>query len=451
MSIFFLKDWLQEACKELKIFKYSKIQSLTIPEIIEGHSCIGVSATGTGKTYCFLLPILNNLNYELKQTQVIIILPTRELARQINSKLVYFKKFKNFSSKLIIGGTEQIKLNNENIIVSTPQKFLDKTLAKRLNLSNVRTIVFDEADMLIDVKSSDLFKAILELLPDYRKIQKIAFSATLHEMLANQLAIYFKNTKIIDASESIWKNKNKIKYNLIHIDNEINKIEILKKVISEINPYFCIIFANRKTEVEKIYYELRNLGIDIMMLHGGLKSRERKNTYKNIENIKLRFLVSTDLASRGFDIQGVSHIISYNFPDEDLWFMHRMGRTARNNESGITYTLADKNDSLKISRLKKKGIDWVNFKYIGDKLVSYNFKYRKKPVKKNTQIDKDIKFIIATAPKKIKPGYRKKTKIKIAEVKRKAKRSAIEKSVKAVLIKKYKIENAKKTREKNEN
>lgn len=449
MNKFVKKEWIEKAIIDLGIKKYTKIQNYTIPKIIRGENCIGVSPTGTGKTYCFLIPIIENLEQNIHKVQAVVILPTRELARQIYSKFNFFRKYFDFNLKLIIGGKVNDHFNKEQIIISTPQKFLEASLSKKIDLSFVKTIVFDEVDMLIDANYSELFKNIFDLIPNIENIQKIAFSATLHEMLSNQLAIYFKNTPIYDISESIWKNNNKIKHHLIH-STESKEIT-LKAIVDQISPFFCIIFANKKTEVEEIYLFLKEAGVDIAMLHGGLESRLRKNIYKNIEQKTMRFLVSTDIASRGIDIEGVSHIISYNLPLEDLWFMHRVGRTGRNNQSGISYTLVSAGDELKISRLKNKGIEWNNFKLTKNGLERYDYQFRRKPVKKFTEVDKEIKFIISTAPKKVKPNYKKRTGLKIKEVKRKAKRKAIDKSVKENLIKGYKIANSKKTKEKADN
>lgn len=445
MNKFVKQQWLIDGIDELGIRRYTNIQNYTIPKILKGENVIGISPTGTGKTYCFLFPILDNLDLNYDGPQVIIILPTRELARQIFSKVNFFKKFGSFKSKLIIGGKIDDSYIREQIVVSTPQKFLEATQNKKIDLGKIKTIIFDEADMLIDLGFKSLFKNIIESIPNHEKVQKLAFSATLHEMLSNQLSAYFKKTHIYDVSESIWTNQNKIKHFLIHFDQE-DKMTVLKKLVDDLKPYFCIIFANKKSEVEEINLALKEMNKDVLMLHGDLEARARKNAYKNIGQNNAAFLVSTDLSSRGIDIEGVSHIISYNLPLEDLWFMHRVGRTGRNNMSGITYTFMTKEDEIKISRLKSKGIDWFNLKSTKNGFDKYDYEFRRKPLKKETEVDRQIRQVIVMASKQVKPGYKKKTKLAILDIKRKAKRSAIDKAVKKTLVKKYKIENAKRTK-----
>uniref|UniRef100_A0A8C5GRL0 ATP-dependent RNA helicase n=1 Tax=Gouania willdenowi TaxID=441366 RepID=A0A8C5GRL0_GOUWI len=291
--------------KDLGIKKYTSIQNLMIPKILKNQSCIGISATGTGKTFCFLIPILEKLEPK-QEIQFIIILPTRELARQISSKFLFFRKYYNFSIKLLIGGKSESNFQKNQIIVSTPQKLIDFISKNKPSFKFLKLVVFDEADMLIDEKSSSIFENIFTLLPNRMNFQKIAFSATLHEMLSKQLT----------------------------------RMQALENLLLDFNPYFCIIFANKKSQVEAIHKFMKSKGLDVLMLHGDLESRKRKNVYKMIERKAARFLVSTDLASRGIDILGVSHVVSFNLPEEDL-----------NYQSGLTYTLVSKEDDLKISRL----------------------------------------------------------------------------------------------------
>lgn len=451
MEKFLKQEWLNRALHELKITKYTLIQKKTIPLILKKNNVIGVSETGTGKTYCYLLPILEKIDFNNDNIQNIILLPTRELANQVYNKLNFFKKEnKNLKVTLLTGGTEteiknrKIYNNPPHILVTTPQKFYELINQYKLNFNFVNYIVLDEADMLVDLGFFDLVNNIFSNIKNIDKISKVAFSATLHEKLSIQLSKYFKNTKIVDVSNNIWTN-NKIEHYLIHFNN-IEKIDLLKQLVKTINPYFCIIFANTKKDVDYIYENLIKIEPSIIKIHGDITSRERKNAYKAINNNVYKYLVATDLASRGLDIDGASHIISYNMPSDDVWYVHRAGRSGRYNYHGKSYVFLEHDNYYMISRLKRKGINWNNIKYNKGEFLKFNYQF-KQIEKKETEVDLKIRKVIQTAPKKVKPNYKKKVKLEIQEIKRKAKRQRIEELVNQQRIKKYKIENAKKSKQ----
>lgn len=453
MSKMFSNLWLKEVITNLNFKKWTEIQKKTIPIINDGSNLIGVSETGTGKTYCFLIPIMDSLIFNNKNIQSIIISPTRELAKQIYNKAIFFKKINtNININILIGGNDNedkmnsIYKNPPHLLITTPQKFIDLINNYKINLSSVNKIILDEADMLIDLGFFGLIDEIFRYFKNLESIQKIAFSATLHETLNIQLSKYFKNTKIINVSDGIWKNK-KINHHVIHYNND-EKWEVFRKFIDSINPYFCIIFCNKKIDVEKIYKLLYQSNKNVLKLHGDLTSRERKNAYKEIQNNNLNYLVATDLASRGLDIDGASHVISWDMPKDDIWYIHRSGRTGRNKYYGDSYVFLDKSTNFQIIRLQKKGINWINLKYHKGNFINFDYTFKTKE-KKETEVDIQIRKIIQTSSKKVKPNYKKKIEWKIKEVKRKAKRNRIEELVNKERIKKYKIENARKTREKN--
>ena len=291
MERFFKSEWLNQAISDLKIKRYTDIQFKTIPSILKNNNTIGVSETGTGKTYAYLFPILEKINTSLNNIQAIIILPTRELANQIYSRSIYFKKYnKDLKIKLLVGGSEteivnkKIENNPPHILITTPQKFQELNSNFKLVLTNLNYIVLDEADMLIDLGFFGLIETIFNSIKNINNITKVAFSATLHEKLSIQLSKYFKNSKIFDVTTNIWTHK-KINHHVIHYGNA-NKIEVLKKLLQKLNPYFCIIFANTKKDVDQIFDVLVEIEPNnIAKLHGDLTSRERKNTYNGNEEI----------------------------------------------------------------------------------------------------------------------------------------------------------------------
>ncbi|MDE7075509.1 MAG: hypothetical protein K2O21_02645, partial [Malacoplasma sp.] len=177
--------------------------------------------------------------------------------------------------------------------------------------------------------------------------------------------------------------------------------------------------------------------------------RERKNIFREIKENNFNLLVASDLASRGVDIEGASHIISYDLPKEDLWYIHRAGRSGRKFYKGNSYVFNDKNSIYQIQRLDRKGIEWNHLKYDKKNLVDYEYKLKPKP-KRETEVDRKIRDVINKSSKKVKPNYKKKIKIQIKEIKRQAKRQRIEELVNEQRLKKYKIESARKTKLKKE-
>ena len=452
MSKLFKNKWIYDVMDQLSFKKLTEIQKKTIPLIKSNKNVIGVDKTGTGKTYCFLLPIFDRIDYSINKLQSIIILPTRELAKQIYNKSQIFKKnCKNLTISLLVGGVDNeqkmisLSKNSSHILIGTPKKIFEFFNNYKVDFNYLNSIVLDEADMLIDLGFFGLIDTIFKQIKNFENIQKIAFSATLHEMLSAQLSKYLKNVNIVDLSVNIWKHQ-KIEHNLIHFQDQ--KIDVLKSLINVINPYFCIIFANHKKTVDEIYSFLYSENKSVLKLHGGLTSRERKNAFKEIQKNNLNFLVATDVASRGIDIEGVSHVISYDLPKEDIWYIHRSGRTGRFYNYGTSYVFFDKNNQHIIKRLQKKGINWINKKFYKNEFIDFDYVLKSKK-KKETIVDVEIKKIIQTANKKVKPNYKKKIELQIKEVKRKAKRQRIEELVNKERIKRYKIENAKKNKIKN--
>ncbi|GAA5414757.1 DEAD/DEAH box helicase [Ureaplasma ceti] len=441
------KVWIEKTLQDQNIVKATEIQQRTLPLTLKHHNVIGVAPTGTGKTLAFLLPILNELNFE-KGIQSVIVCPTRELARQIKSKIDDFKKQNsNLKAVLWIGGEDIDKLisqasknNNYQIVVTTPSRFIEMVeKVPTLNFKDLRSIVLDEADMLLDL---GFFPEIDQMFQRFKSIdglQKMAFSATLHELLRNNLSKYFEGAKIIATQDSIYANE-KIKHYLI---KNTDKFHALSVIANQIEPYLCLVFTNTKKQADEIYKYFLEQNRSVINLHGGLQTRERKNNLKDIQNLKYQYVIATDLASRGLDIEGASHVISWNLADDPEWYVHRAGRAGRSKYEGISYVLYDEQDNEKLVTLTKKGIKFENLQIKNNKLVKAKIRLYKKPIINQEQED-EIKQLVKNTKKTVKPGYKKKLKQDIAKIKQKHKRKHIEASVKQQRIKKYKQENAKK-------
>ncbi len=427
------KKWIIDKLNELKIIRLTEIQEKTIPLVLKNNSLIISSQTGSGKTYCYLLPILNKLDFSSNKTQALIVLPTKELVRQVNSKINDFKKNNNQIKNISLIEDKQININNlPHIVIGTPLKakeFLDK-----YKIKDLRYFVLDEADMLFDLGFTNIIDEIFKKI-DSQILIKIACSATLHESLSNKLRKYLKNTKIILNSKSIWVNPN-ITHNIIYSTNLDDHQGTLLKLINIINPFFGIIFCNTKNEVDELYKILKTQNTDIVKLHKDLSINERKKIFKDISNLKYKYLIATDLASRGLDIKGADVVISYSMPADDTWYIHRTGRAGRNGTIGASYVIYNQKNDNQINRLTKKSIKW-NFLLIDkqNRLINKNLKLRvKTKLKFDSATNAEIKKIIRLNSKKVKPGYKKKIKQQINKIKQKKKHEYIERQVKQRLL-----------------
>lgn len=438
-----LKPWIIKTLQKQNIHEWTEIQKKTLPLSLKQKSIIGIAPTGTGKTLAFLLPILNRLEFN-NQVQAVIVCPTRELARQINSKIDDFKKENpNLKSVLWIGGDDlnkQIKTasqNNYQLIVTTAKRFIEiVSKVPTINFKYLKTVVLDEADMLLDLGFFPEINQMFEKFSNVEHLQKMAFSATLHDLLSQQLSKYFGDTKIISTSDSIYAN-NKIKHYLV---KNKDKFHALSVIANKISPYLCLIFVNTKKEADHIYKYLLEQNRSVINLHGGLKTRERKNNYRDIQNLKYQYVVASDLASRGLDIEGASHVISWNLADDPEWYVHRAGRAGRAKYEGISYVLYDEKDNDKLLTLIKKGIKFETLQIKNNELVKAKVRLTKKPIV-NWEQEQEIKELVHTTKKTVKPGYKKKLKQEIQKIKQKHKRKHIEASVKQQRIQKYKETN----------
>ena len=208
-------------------------------------------------------------------------------------------------------------------------------------------------------------------------------------------------------------------------------------MINVINPYLCIIFANTKQDVEKIYSYLLNRKSNVGMLHKDLDPRERKQVFNKLNRNEFKFLVASDLASRGLDIDGVSDVISYGLPKEDIWYLHRSGRTGRGKYCGNSYVIYDKKYDNQISRLNKK-VNWIYYLLNNNQLIQQNISIKYKKQNLDIETKKEINKLYNRKNLKVKPGYKKKLKTKVFKLKQKAKRKYLDEKYKKIRIENYK-------------
>ncbi|NLB11425.1 DEAD/DEAH box helicase [bacterium] len=408
------------------------IQSTVIPLVLKGQNICGRSPTGSGKTHAFLLPILEKIDLNSSTLQALILVPTRELARQIFEMLKPFcKAFTDLRVQLLVSGSDRQKSieelkKNPHIIIGTPGRVTDLAFdAALFAFTNLKICVLDEADMILESGFLPELGQILGVLKETTQI--LCFSASLPEQLLHFLNKYVRHLQYINlAGEAITApNVSHIAYPTRHRD----RLEILDTLLKQINPYLALIFASRKENVVKIYQYLLNKNYDVAMIHGDLSATSRRTTMKRIRAGRYPIVVASDMAARGLDLEGVSQVINYDLPYEEDFYFHRAGRTGRHQATGLCYTLYDKDDLDKLLSLSKRGVDFLHQELVEGRWQELKPLVKKRPTKRIT-MDSEIQKVISRHKKGVvKPNYKKKLKQEIDEIKRKQRRAIIKKDI----------------------
>lgn len=437
-----LSEKMLQSLNRQKYFSPSSIQINSIPKALKGETLMVQSATGSGKTLCFLIPIIENIDLKSQFVQAIIVAPTRELAQQIYDFAIPFaEEFKGLKIRLLKSGEERSQSTKglsvaPHIIIGTPGRLAD-VLNDSLSLSHVKTIVFDEADMLL---KEGFFGDIDTFVTKVKNPQFLVFSATLEANLSHELEKYVgPNIPVIN--ETVLTSEN-VKHHLIDIRHQ-DIVSALREVIEIINPYLLLVFASKKETVNKVYDELKTEKYKVGLLTGDLNSRERKNVMKQLKNENIYILICSDMAARGLDIPDVSDVINLDLPSNLEFYYHRAGRTGRFNKTGNCYSFYNNDNISKPLKLMSEG---VNFKFLAlrdKKLVETKSIEKTHPTRRKVdeELEKEIRKINAISKgknKKVKPGYKKKRKQEIAKAKQKHRREIIKKDIRRQRVERYK-------------
>lgn len=428
-----------------KYFEPSPIQLRSIPKALKGETLMVQSSTGSGKTLCFLIPIIDKIDLKNQNTQAIIIAPTRELAQQIYDFAIPFaKEFEGLKIRLFKSGEE---LSNStkglsvspHIVIGTPGRLADVLATEHsLSLSNVKTVVFDEADMLL---AEGYFAEIDKFVLSINQPQFLVFSATLEANLAHQLEKYVgPNIPIVN--EEVMTSSN-VKHYLIDIKHN-DLYESTKQFIDFVNPYLLLIFASKKETANEIYSYLKTKKYKVGLLTGDLSSRERKNVMKSLLNDNIYILVCSDMAARGLDIPNVSEVLNVDLPNNLEFYYHRAGRTGRFDKKGSCYTFYNNDSTKKPLALISNGVKFEYLSLKGGELVSGKAIEKTHPTKRHLdpELEKEIKRIHNQSSKKdkVKPGYKKKTRLAVEKAKQKHRREIIKKDIRRQRVERYKKE-----------
>jgi len=320
--------------------KPTPIQDQVIPLILQGRDIIGIANTGTGKTGAFLIPLINKVLFNRSQ-KVLIVTPTRELAAQINDELKIFAKDMNIASVLCIGGSGinyQIKSlrKDHDFVIGTPGRLKDLKMQGKLNLAKYNNIVLDEVDRMMDMGFINDIKFIISHLPKRR--QSLFFSATLPINIMPIAKSFLHNPETV--SVKTQETADTIDQNIIKIQGR-NKIDVLHNLLTEEGFDKVLIFGRTKWGVEKLSKTLKLRGFNALAIHGNKNQNQRQRALNQFKNQEINILLATDVASRGLDIEDVTHVINYDAPMSYEDYIHRIGRTGRAEKKGKAITFID--------------------------------------------------------------------------------------------------------------
>lgn len=337
-----VSEVLSDLLKGQGIVKPTPVQEEAIPPLVQGLDVIARAKTGTGKTLAFLLPIMDKIRVEAAYPQALILAPTRELALQITEEARKLARHTGVKILAVYGGQDVEKQlrkleGGRHLIIGTPGRLLDHLRRETLDLGGVKMLVLDEADQMLHMGFLEDVETIITSVP-YRR-QTMLFSATMPDAIKRLAANYMKEPlDIIIKSGSSIPLEN-IRQQVVECSDR-NKEEALQALIERDRPYLAIIFCRTKRRVSKLNEALQAAGYDCDELHGDLSQAKREAVMKRFRDAKLQLLVATDVAARGLDVEGVTHVFNYDLPLDADSYIHRIGRTGRAGGKGLAITFA---------------------------------------------------------------------------------------------------------------
>lgn len=425
---FKFKNYIQEALRDLNFVEATPVQEKLIPVVLSGRDLVGESKTGSGKTHTFLLPIFQMLDEEADSVQAVITAPSRELAAQIYQAA---RQLASFSEKEIrvanyVGGTDKarqigkLESSQPHIVIGTPGRIYDLVESGDLAIHKAKTFVVDEADMTLDMGFLATVDKIAGRLP--KDLQFLVFSATIPQKLQPFLKKYLSNP-VIEQIKTKTVIADTIENWLLSTKGRDKNAQIYQ-ISQLLQPYLAMIFVNTKTRADELHSYLTAQGLKVAKIHGDIAPRERKRIMNQVKNLDFEYIVATDLAARGIDIEGVSHVINDAIPQDLSFFVHRVGRTGRNGLPGTAITLYQPSDDSDIRELEKMGIKFTPKMIKDDEFQdTYDRDRRANREKSREKLDTEMLGLVKKKKKKIKPGYKKKIQWAVNEKRRKTKRA----------------------------
>jgi len=335
-----LPEFIVQGLSNQKITEATEIQANTLPLIQSGVDVIGLSQTGSGKTYAYGIPAIIGVDQNIPATQVLIICPTRELVAQVVDDL---KKLLADDTRIriapIFGGANmdrqiQVLKRGARIVVGTPGRLMDHLRRKTLRLDYLKTVVLDEADEMLQMGFKQDIETILQSTKSER--QTIMFSATMPPEIKKLTSAFMRDPVTIKSQNHECQNK-LIKQVYINC-KRTEKVEMLEKIYEETHPFISIIFCNTKKMTEDLAHSLKKKGLPAVCLHGDMRQRERTRTMEGFKKDG-GMLIATDVCARGIDVKNVDIVVNFDFPNNDEYYTHRIGRTGRAGQPGVAFTL----------------------------------------------------------------------------------------------------------------
>lgn len=419
---FGLPDWLLKAVEDLGFVEPTPIQERVIPVIKKGKAVVGQSATGSGKTHAFLLPIFAMLTNDNK-VQAVITDPSRELANQTYQAAKQLNKFAPhpFTIHNYVGGTDkerqinQLQHRQPQLVIGTPGRIMDLINSGNLDIHEASQLVIDEADMTLDMgflSQVDSIAARFQAQP-----QMMVFSATIPKGLRPFLKKYMENPVEEEIPPQTVINPNV--ENWLMSTKGRDKNQLIYSLLTMGEPFLALGFANTRERADELHDFLTEQGLKVALIHGGLPARERKKMMRQVRNLEYQYVVATDLAARGIDVKGISLVINDDIPQDLEYFVHRVGRTGRGKLAGTAITLYSPGEDELISKLEERGIHFVPKTISHGRIVNTHDRNRRKHYRRRQQqLDPEVKSFIKKTKKKVKPGYKKRIKNKIKDEER---------------------------------
>ena len=358
-----LDDSLMRGIKGLGFEKCSPIQAKILPYTLEGHDAIGKAQTGTGKTAAFLITLFNDLlnnpvegERYLAEPRAVVLAPTRELVMQIADDARELSKHTGLSTVTLIGGADYAKqLSKVNdrvtdIVVATPGRLIDFIQRGDMFLDRVESLVLDEADRMLDMGFIPQVKRIVRSTPRKEDRQTLLFSATFSQDIMNLARQWTFDpiTVEIEPERVATENVDQRVYLLESRD----RLNVLKRILAEPDATSVIVFANRRDQVRRVYERLQKQGLECGILSGEVAQVKRTKTLERFKSRRIRVLIATDVAGRGIHVDGVSHVVNYDLPEDPEDYVHRIGRTGRAGEKGISISFASENDAFLLPEIE---------------------------------------------------------------------------------------------------
>lgn len=350
---FQLKSEILQSLDEMNFTTPTEVQEKAIPLALEGKDLIVRSKTGTGKTGAFLIPILEQTEPG-ERMNTLIITPTRELAMQVHNVSVKMTANSKVDTMVVYGGAgiePQIKKlrKNPSIITGTPGRIIDLMKRGELDLSAIKFLVLDEADVMLDLGFIEDIEFIISKCP--KKKQSMLFSATIPNEIMKLTKRFMKNPEFLKVGEQEQMTVNTISH-LFAVSNSSRKVPALLAYINEYDPKKSIIFAETKRGADRLYRVLASEGYNVTVIHGDLTQAQREKSLGEFRNGN-RFLIATNVAARGLDITDVTDVINYDLPNEPFVYVHRVGRSARMGNSGTAFTIVEESELDEIDVIER--------------------------------------------------------------------------------------------------